>query len=80
MWFPFTIVKAHEKVTDINVQVCANVNCMQHTIMIRFLIQTIEKLERVAPRGRSALKSAAGPGLKNITGDTKSNEITLQYS
>ena len=51
---------------------------MQNTIMIRFLIRIIEKLERVAPRGRSALKSAAG--LKNITDDTKSNEITLQYS
>jgi hypothetical protein len=46
--------------------------------MIRFLIRIIEKLERVAPRGRSALKSA--DGLKNRSDDTKSNEITLQYS
>ena len=40
---------------------------MQNTIMIRFLIRIIEKLERVAPRGRNALKSAAG--LKNRTDD-----------
>ena len=29
---------------------------MQNTIMIRFLIRIIEKLERVAPRGRNAHK------------------------